>query len=152
MRGKMADSTAPPTNVLQGPEFVVRSNDQGATWTDQQPVGDYKYLAAKYPNATKAYGVLTGDLSTTKLVARQTDEIAQSLGWKKVYDDVYPSLGPTSWTPYAESLKSAGVKGLIWVGEPEYLAKLIQAMASRSGSYSHRPTTWPRSARQAVDF
>jgi hypothetical protein len=29
----LQNSTAPPTNVLQGPEFVVRSNDRGATWT-----------------------------------------------------------------------------------------------------------------------
>src|SRR6516162_1549610 len=29
----LQNSAAPPTNVLQGPEFVVRSNDRGATWT-----------------------------------------------------------------------------------------------------------------------
>jgi len=28
----LQNSAAPPTNVLQGPEFVVRSNDRGATW------------------------------------------------------------------------------------------------------------------------
>lgn len=97
--------------------------------TDQQPIGDYKYLAGKYPDATKAYGVITGDLSTTKLVAKQTDEIAQSLGWKKVYDDVYPAAGATDWTPVAQKIKDAGVKGLLWTGEPENLAKLMQALS-----------------------
>src|SRR5262249_29240171 len=29
----LQNSAAPPTNVLQGPESVVRSNDRGATWT-----------------------------------------------------------------------------------------------------------------------
>ena len=35
---------------------------------------------------------------------------------------------PTSWTPYAQALKDKGVEGLIWVGEPEFLGKLIEAM------------------------
>src|SRR5262249_54123948 len=29
----LQNSAAPPTNVLQGPEFVVRSNDRGVRWT-----------------------------------------------------------------------------------------------------------------------
>ena len=29
----LQNSAAPPTNVLQGPESVMRSNDRGATWT-----------------------------------------------------------------------------------------------------------------------
>ncbi len=97
--------------------------------TNQQPTGDYKYLAKKYPDATKAYGVLTGDLSTTKLVAKQTDEIAKSLGWTKVYDDVYPAAGVSDWTPYAQKIKDSGVKGLLWTGEPENLGKLMQALS-----------------------
>lgn len=97
--------------------------------TDQQPTGDYKYLAKKYPDAIKAYGVLTGDLSTTKIVAKQTDEIAQSLGWKKVYDDQYPAAGAADWTPIAQKIKDSGVKALLWTGEPENLAKLMQALS-----------------------
>jgi hypothetical protein len=31
-------------------------------------------------------------------------------------------------TPYAEALRTSGVEGLIWVGEPENLAKLVIAM------------------------
>ena len=34
----------------------------------------------------------------------------------------------TGQMAWRQALKSAGVKGLIWVGEPEYLAKLIQAI------------------------
>src|SRR6476661_6921617 len=97
--------------------------------TKTLPIGDYKYLAKKYPDATKAYGVLTGDVDTTKIVARQADEAAQSLGWKKVYDDVYPATGASDWTPYAQKLKDNGTKSLIWVGEPENLAKLLQALS-----------------------
>jgi ABC-type branched-subunit amino acid transport system substrate-binding protein len=93
-----------------------------------QPTGDLKWLQQKFPDGAKNYGVLTGDVPTTRVIAEQTKELTDSLGWKKVYDDVYPSLGPTSWTPYAQALKSAGVKGLIWIGEPEFLAKLLEAM------------------------
>jgi ABC-type branched-subunit amino acid transport system substrate-binding protein len=116
--------------------YVVSPEARGADLTVQpipNPVdrvgnGLYKYLQKKYPAARKAYGVITPDLPSTKLAGAQNKDVVDALGWKKVYEDVYPSLGPTSWAPYAQGLKSAGVKGLIWVGEPEYLAKLIQAM------------------------
>jgi len=97
--------------------------------TKTLPVGDYKYLAKKYPEATKAYGVLTGDVDTTKIVAKQGDEAAQAMGWKKVYDDVYPPTGASDWTPYAQKLKDNGTKALLWTGEPENLAKLLQALS-----------------------
>ncbi|MGZ4712037.1 MAG: ABC transporter substrate-binding protein [Acidimicrobiia bacterium] len=93
------------------------------------PIGDYRYLAKKFPAATKAYGVLTGDLDTTKIVARQGDEAVQALGWKKVYDDVYPAAGVADWTPIAQGLKDKGVKGLLWTGEPENLGKLLVALS-----------------------
>jgi ABC-type branched-subunit amino acid transport system substrate-binding protein len=116
--------------------YVVSPQARGGDLTVQpvpNPVdrvgnGLYKYLAKKYPGADEAYGVITPDLPSTKEAGEQNKDVVDALGWKKAYDDVYPSLGPTSWTPYAQALKSAGVKGLIWVGEPEFLAKLIQAM------------------------
>lgn len=96
---------------------------------DSIPIGDYQYLAKKYPAATKAYGVLTGDIDTTKIVARQSDEAVKSLGWTKVYDDLYPPTGATDWTPVAQGIKDKGVKALLWTGEPENLAKLMQALS-----------------------
>jgi ABC-type branched-subunit amino acid transport system substrate-binding protein len=116
--------------------FVVSPEARGADLVVQPvpnsvttlPSGDFKWLQKKYPDGAKNFGILTGDVATTRLVGDQTKELVNSLGWKKVYDDVYPSLGPPDWTPYAQGLKSAGVKGLIWVGEPEFLAKLLQAM------------------------
>lgn len=116
--------------------FVVSPEARGADLVVQPvpnsittlPDGDLKWLQKKYPDGAKNFGILTGDVATTRTVAEQTKELTGSLGWKKVYDDVYPSLGPPDWTPYAQGLKSAGVKGLIWIGEPEFLAKLLQAM------------------------
>jgi ABC-type branched-subunit amino acid transport system substrate-binding protein len=116
--------------------YVVSPDARGGDLTVQpipNPVdrvgnGLSKYLEEKFPAGAKAYGVITADVPSTRAAGDQNEEVVDALGWKQVYDDVYPSLGPTSWTPYAEALKSAGVKGLIWVGEPEFLAKLIQAM------------------------
>lgn len=116
--------------------YVVSPDARGADLTVQpvpNPVdrvgnGLYKYLEEKFPAGAKAYGVITPDLPSTRAAGDQNKDVVDALGWKKIYDDVYPALGPTSWTPYAEALKSARVKGLIWVGEPELLAKLIEAM------------------------
>jgi len=94
------------------------------------PVGDLNFLEKQSPDAAQRYGILTGDIGTTKLVADQYKEAASQLKWKKVYDDVYPPAGVTDWTPYAQGIKEKGTKGLIWVGEPENLASLMKALAA----------------------
>jgi len=91
-------------------------------------VGILNYLGAQFPAATKNVGVLTGDLSTTKAVADQNTEAAKSLGWNIVYSDQYPAAGLADWTPYAQKLKDLGVRGLIWVGEPEGLVGLMKSL------------------------
>jgi ABC-type branched-subunit amino acid transport system substrate-binding protein len=116
--------------------FVVSPEARGADLVVQpvpndlktQPIGDLKWIEKEFPDATKRYGILAGDVATTRIVAEQSEELADSLGWTNVYNDVYPALGPTSWVPYAEGLKSAGAEGLIWIGEPEFLGKLLEAM------------------------
>ena len=81
--------------------------------------GDYRYLGKKFPDSTDHIGVLTGDLPTTVKVANDDREAVGTLGWKIVYSDQYPAAGTSTWTPYAQALKDKGVRGLIWVGEPE---------------------------------
>jgi len=93
------------------------------------PVGDYRWLGEQYPDSTEHVGVLTGALPATVLVANQATEAVKGLGWTVVYENQYPAAGPPSWAPYAQSLKDRGVKGLVWVGEPENLAKLEQGLA-----------------------
>ncbi len=56
-------------------------------------IGLMNYLGAKYPAATDHIGVLTGDISTTKVVADQQAEAAKAKGWKIVYNDQYPAAG-----------------------------------------------------------
>jgi ABC-type branched-subunit amino acid transport system substrate-binding protein len=91
-------------------------------------VGAMNYLGKKFPEAVDKAGALTGDLSTTKAVMDQQVEAAEAAGWKFVYNDQYPAAGATDWTPYAQQIKSSGVKGLFWVGEPENLAALTKAL------------------------
>jgi len=51
------------------------------------------------------------------------------LGWTAVYKAQYNALGEPSWVPFAEKARNAGVRGLLYTGEPENLASLLQAMA-----------------------
>jgi hypothetical protein len=91
-------------------------------------VGNLRYLGKKFPDSTEHVGVLTGDLPLTKEVADQNADAARSFDWKIVYEDVYPAAGVTTWAPYAQKIKDSGTKGLIWVGEPEGLAKMLTAL------------------------
>jgi Periplasmic binding protein len=91
-------------------------------------IGDLRWLAKKYPESTKHVGMLTGDIATTAKVSADDRQAIQSMGWKVVYDDKYPVAGNVGWTPYVQGLKDRGVRGIMWTGEPENLAKLEQAM------------------------
>lgn len=119
------------------PAYVVSDQARGAdlsTPGNPNPlgtmnIGAMRYLDRKFPADTDHIGLLTGDVNTTKVVAGYLrDAATDELGWKITYDDVYPAAGVPDWTPYAQKLRDAKVKGLIWVGEPESLAKLLGAL------------------------
>ena len=119
------------------PAYVVSDQARGAdlsTPGNPNPlgtmtIGALRYLDRKYPADTDHIGLLTGDVNTTKVVAGYLrDAATEELGWRITYDDVYPAAGVADWTPYAQKLRDADVKGLIWVGEPESLAKLLGAL------------------------
>jgi hypothetical protein len=116
------------------PGFVVTATAAEADLTIQPipnpanslPIGDFKYLAEQYPDTLENVGVLTGDLNTTVVVAQRYKEGVGTLGWDVVYDDTYPANGVESWRPWVTNMQSAGVQGLIWVGEPVNLSKLLE--------------------------
>lgn len=97
---------------------------------DNQTVGEFRWLGKKYPKSTDHVGVLATDIATTAAVAKAQQEAVEKLGWKVVYNDKYPATGAADWSPYVQALKDKGVRGLIWIGEPENLAKLEQAMTN----------------------
>lgn len=91
--------------------------------------GYYRWLVTeKYPETADAIGIIAGDVGVTRLISARETETLEFLGANVVYNDYYPSAGVTDWTPYAQALKSSGVKGLIFFGAFADLAKLEQAL------------------------
>jgi len=117
--------------------FVVSSKARGADLLVQPvpnvltgvAVGALRYVAERFPDSVENVGFLTGNLPATVLVNDQKVEAGEALEFNTVYNGQYNAAGESSWTPFAQQLQSNGVKGLLWTGEPENLAKLLQATA-----------------------
>jgi hypothetical protein len=117
--------------------FVVTPQARGADLTVQPvpnpitgvSVAAQRYVAERFPDSVDHVGYLTGAIQTTKIVNDQKLEAAPTLGFKDVYDGQYNPLGEATWTPFAQAIKSNGVRGLMYTGEPENAAKLLQALA-----------------------
>jgi hypothetical protein len=117
--------------------FVVTTKAAAADLT-AQPIpnnpfeavgGEFVALKAMFPGSEKSVGVLSADIPTTQIEAKKYGEVMKSLGFTTVYDGTYNTLGESTWRPFAEAIKNAGVKGLVYVGEPVNLAKVMQALA-----------------------
>jgi ABC-type branched-subunit amino acid transport system substrate-binding protein len=110
-------------------------------------LGDLRWIGKEYPDSTQHVGVLTGDIATTaKVAADDREAVENALGWKVVYDDKYPVTGNVGWTAYVQGLKDKGVKGILWTGEPENLAKFETAM--KDANYE---VDWIRAAPNHYD-
>ncbi len=93
--------------------------------------GMARYLAKTFPDSVNSVGYLTGNVGTVITNKNQYEEAGQKLGFgKAVYDAQYNSTGEPTWTPFAQAIKEAGVKGLFFVGEPSDFGNLIAALAS----------------------
>lgn len=82
-----------------------------------------------FPQSIGAVGLIYGDVGIAKILAEQFGETLEGAGARVVYRDAYPATGVSDWTPYAQKIKSAGVKGLSFVGDVPQLAKLEQALS-----------------------
>jgi hypothetical protein len=119
------------------PGYVVTSEAKGAdllvqpvpNTVDAVNVAAQLYVKERFPDTLDAVGYLTGNLPTTVTVSDQNKEAAEALDFETVHEAQYNAVGEASWTPFAEALRSNDVKGLQWTGEPENLAKLLQAVA-----------------------
>lgn len=85
-------------------------------------------LKEKYPDSAKSVGLISGDSAITKIISGQTKESLVASGGTITYEDLYPAQGVADWTPYAQSIKSKGVKGLVFLGSFDGLAKLEQVL------------------------
>ncbi|MGW4368482.1 ABC transporter substrate-binding protein [Nocardia takedensis] len=87
--------------------------------------GFHNYLVdVAYPGSKKAVGMVNGDSPITKAMGDKLRESFTANGAEVVYNDLYPISGVSDWTPYAQAIKAANVKGLIFFGDFRYLAKL----------------------------
>ncbi|MGY4743765.1 ABC transporter substrate-binding protein [Streptomyces sp. ATMOS53] len=125
------------------PTFPAQSSQIGAIGSDLQamasgPIAGYFQYAGyyswllkdKYPDSAQKVGVIAGDSPVTKVMAAQFEEAVAGLGGKASYSDLYPAAGVSDWTPYAQSIKKNGVKGLVFLGDFPSLAKLEQALTN----------------------
>ncbi|GAA4994517.1 hypothetical protein GCM10023205_79140 [Yinghuangia aomiensis] len=93
--------------------------------------GYYTWLLKEaYPASAGALGIINGDSPVTKVLGAKTSETLKGVGGSIVYDDLYPAQGVADWTPYAQSIKSKNVKGLVFYGSFPQLAKLEQALTN----------------------
>jgi hypothetical protein len=119
--------------LLEIPGFIVTPEARGSDLLIHPlpsppgfiQIGDYRILGKRFPESTEHIGMLTGDIQTTVKVATDDREALEDMGWDIVSFETYPAIGVSSWTPYVQALKDRGVRGLVWVGEPEGFAKFI---------------------------
>jgi len=93
--------------------------------------GMYHWLLKEaYPASAGGVGLIVGDNAVAKLLGEKAKEGIAQAGGRVVYNDLYPAAGVSDWTPYAQSIKSKNVKGLLFYGHFGQLAKLEQALTA----------------------
>nr|WP_024804479.1 ABC transporter substrate-binding protein [Nocardia sp. BMG51109] len=126
------------------PEFPAQVTQTANTGSDLQlgagssasePVNPYSgfqdwLIKEAYPDSAGAIGMINGDSPITKVMGDKMSESLTAAGAKITYNELYPIAGVADWTPYAQAIKSANVKGLIFFGDFRYLAKLEDTLTS----------------------
>jgi hypothetical protein len=95
---------------------------------DKLMAGQYRVLAEADPEAIAHYGIMTSTFGSVLLVRDTSIEAATQFGYEVVYNREYSAGGESNWRPFVEEMQSAGVQILEFVGEPENLAQLQEAM------------------------
>jgi hypothetical protein len=87
--------------------------------------GYYQWLIKqKYPDSADHVGILAGQSTITQVDDEVAAETFKAVGGSVALNQYYPITGASDWTPYAESLKTKGIKGLVFYGTPQQLAAL----------------------------
>ncbi|WP_436790873.1 ABC transporter substrate-binding protein [Yinghuangia sp. YIM S10712] len=93
--------------------------------------GFYNWLTKEaYPASAGSIGIIAIDAPVTKVSTQRATESLRAIGANVTYTDLYPAAGVSDWTPYAQSIKNKGVKGLVFLGDFRNLAKLEQVLTS----------------------
>jgi hypothetical protein len=90
--------------------------------------GFYKWAITKYPDSAQHVGILSGASVITTVDAQEDSDTVKAVGGAVTYVGTFPVTGVANWTPYAETIKSKGIKGLTFYDTPQDLAALEQAL------------------------
>jgi Periplasmic binding protein len=90
--------------------------------------GYYKWLMTKYPDSAQHVAVLSGASVITTVITQGIADTITADGGTVAYNGTFPVSGVTDWTPYAETLKNKGIKGLTFFDTPQTLVALEQAL------------------------
>jgi ABC-type branched-subunit amino acid transport system substrate-binding protein len=96
---------------------------------DEVAVGANVILQEEFPDTAASTGLIYADFQT--LVNQYEKERAgfEEIGHVIIHTDVYNILGEDNWTPFAVSIRAAGVEFLRLIGEPDNGAQLKLALA-----------------------
>jgi Periplasmic binding protein len=93
--------------------------------------GYYTWLTKqKYPDSADHVGILSGQSVITQIDDAVAMETFKAVGATVSYNENFPVTGASDWTPYAESIRTKGVKGLVFYGTPQELAALELALTN----------------------
>ncbi|MGH3248113.1 MAG: ABC transporter substrate-binding protein [Trebonia sp.] len=90
--------------------------------------GFYHWVLGKYPDSAAHVGILSGQSVITQVDAQSDADTVKALGGTVTYNGTFPLTGAINWTPYAETLKSKGIKGLTFYDTPQAAVALEQAL------------------------
>jgi Periplasmic binding protein len=91
-------------------------------------VGYYQWLLSKYPDSKNHVAVLWAQSVVTVTDDTMVNDTVQAVGGGKPASIAFPATGVTNWLPYAERVKSLGIKGITWYDQPGHLAAFEQAL------------------------
>jgi len=92
--------------------------------------GYYKWLFQKYPGSANHVGILSGQSVITEIDASAVEQTVKADGGAVAYNGTFPPVGVSNWTPYAQTIKAKGIKGLTFYDTPQDLIALEQALDS----------------------
>jgi hypothetical protein len=81
-------------------------------------------LKQAYPDSAPHVGILYGQSPISVPIVMADEETLTGEGSTIAYNTPFPPTGVSDWTPYAEAIKSKGIKGLVFDGTFADLAKL----------------------------
>jgi hypothetical protein len=95
--------------------------------------GYYQWLTKqKYPDSAAHVGILSGQSPITQIDDAVAAETFKDVGATVSYNQNFPIIGASDWTPYAEAIKNKGVKGLVFYGTVQELAALELTLTNMS--------------------